>query len=134
MRWSVAPSTEEAALLMEAGVIYRDSKRFQEARDVFKGVRALFPQSDLPEIALGTVAFQEGDFEGAIKHYRRALEINPRSAHAHAHLGEVYLFKMDKDTARQHVKKALELDPRGEAGKMARETGQLTDVVEFKTE
>lgn len=132
MKWDIAPSNEELAFLMEAGFIYRDAKQFQEARDVFSGVRALTPQSEIPEVALGTVSFQEADFDKAAKHYQKAIELNPKSAYAYAHLGEANLFKKDKEGARQNLKKAMELDPRGEFGKMARSLLDLTEAVEFK--
>lgn len=44
MAWNIQPSREEVAFLMEAGVIYREARRFQEAEEVFRGVRALTPQ------------------------------------------------------------------------------------------
>ncbi len=132
MSWNVAPSSEELTLLMEAGFIYRDAKKFQEAREVFRGVRALLPKNEVAEVALGTVSFHEGDFPAAVKHYRRALELNPKSAYAYAHLGEACLFQMDKEAARKNLKKATELDPKGDAGKMARSLLELTDVVQFK--
>ena len=59
MAWNIQPSREEIAFLMEAGVIYRDAKRFPEAEEVFRGVRALSPRSDVPEVALGTVQFAQ---------------------------------------------------------------------------
>jgi tetratricopeptide (TPR) repeat protein len=132
MAWNVSPSNEETALLMEAGFIYRDSKRFREAREVFAGVGVMYPKSEVPEVALGTVSFQERDFDGAMQHYRRALQINPRSAFSYVHMGEAALFQMDKESARVHLKKALELDPRGEYGKTARSLLKLWDVVQFK--
>src|SRR5262245_38758272 len=103
MIWTVNPSNEELAFLMEAGFLYRDLQKYEEARDVFKGVRALAPKSEVPEVALGTVAFQEGDFDCAGKHYRRALELNPRSAWAYAHLGELALFQVNKEQARRYL-------------------------------
>ncbi len=130
-RWTIAPTREELALLMEAGFIYRDAHRFQEARDVFEGVRALVPTNEIPEIALGTISFHEGKFADARRHYERALEMNPRSAYACSHLGEAYLFDKDKDAARKNLKKAIELDPRGEFGKMARSLLEMTEAVRF---
>lgn len=130
-RWTVAPSQEETVFLLEAGIIYRDAKNFQAARDVFAGVGKMFPQNDVPEVLLGTVEFQSGNFEDAEKHYRKALELNPRSAFAYAHLGESSLFRMDKETARTHLKSALALDPLGEFGKMARRLMEMADQVKF---
>ena len=132
MAWTVNPSNEEFALLMEAGFLYRDLQKHQEARDVFRGVRALAPTSEVPEVALGTVAFQQGNFEGAGRHYRRALELNPRSAWAYAHLGELVLFQANKEQARAYLKAAIDLDPRGDYGKLARALLDFVDVVRFK--
>lgn len=130
-KWTIAPSNEELTFLVEAGIIYRDAKNFQAARDVFNGIKALFPRHDFTEIFLGIVEFQQGNFEGAEAHYRKALELNPRSAYAYAHLGEAYLFRKDKDSARAHLKTALTLDPLGDYGKLARRLMELADRVTF---
>jgi len=132
MAWDIVASKEEIALLMEAGLIYRDAEKFEEARAIFQGLRALSPKSEVPEVALGTVSFQARDFDGAVAHYQEALKLNPRSAYAYAHLGEVELFRKDKKTARSYLKKALELDPKGEFGKLARSLTSLADQVTYK--
>src|SRR5262249_27656053 len=128
MASTIDPSREEFAFLMEAGFLYRDLRKHEEARDIFKGVRALAPASEVPEVALGTVAFQEGNFESAAKHYRRALELNPRSAWACAHLGELTFFQAKIEQARVYLKIAIDLDPRGDYGKLARALLDLADV------
>jgi tetratricopeptide (TPR) repeat protein len=120
MAWNVQVSQEQIAFLMEAGLIYRDAKKFQEAETVFAGVRALAPKSEVAEVALGTVRFAEGKLDQAIKHYQTALKLNDRSAFAHAQLGEAYCFGGDAENARKYLKKAIELDPRGESGDHAR--------------
>jgi len=130
-KWTIAPSNEELVFLVEAGIIYRDAKNFQAARDVFNGVKALFPRHDFPEIFLGIVEFQQGNFEAAEAHYRKALELNPRSAYAYAHLGEACLFRKDKEAAHTNLKSALALDPLGEFGKMARKLLEMVDQVTF---
>ena len=130
-KWTIAPTNEELTFLVEAGIIYRDAKNFQAARDVFNGIRALYPRHDFPEILLGTVEFQQGEFDAAELHYRKALELNPRSAYAYAHLGEACLFRKDKDSARTHLKTALTLDPLGDYGKLARRLMELADQVTF---
>src|SRR5690242_2980140 len=113
MSWNVNPTRDEIGFLVESAIIYRDSGRFDEAREVLNGVRALSPQSDSVAVLLGTVDFQQGDFESAERNYRLALELNPRSAYAHAHLGELAIFRKDKPQAETHLKESLKLDPRG---------------------
>jgi tetratricopeptide (TPR) repeat protein len=132
MAWTVNPSNDELAFIMEAGFLYRDLRKHEKARFVFKGVRALLPKSEVPEVALGTVALQEGDFEGARKHYQRALELNPRSAWAYAHFGELVLFQANKEQARAYLKTAIDLDPRGPYGKLARTLLDFADTITFK--
>ena len=132
MTWNIDPPAEELHALLEAAFLHRDARMWDHARDIFQGVRSLRPQSDLPEIGLGSVAFQQGKFELARKHYLRALERNPDSAFAQAQMAELALFERNKEKAREHAAEALRLDPDGPFGGMAREVVHLADVVEFK--
>lgn len=124
MPWNVETPQEQIAFLMEAGMIYRDAKRFREAEQVFAGVRALAPKSEVGEVALGTVRFAEGKLDQAIRHYQIALKLNERSAFAHAHLAEAYAFGNDAAAARRHIEAALRLEPRGESGDHARSVAE----------
>ncbi len=132
MTWNIDPSAEELHVLLEAAFLYRDAGSLDQARDIFQGVRSLRPQSDVPEVGLGAVAFRQGNFGLARKHYQRALERNPASAFAQAHLAELSLFERDKAQAREHATEALRLDPDGPFGAMAREVVHLASVVEFQ--
>jgi tetratricopeptide (TPR) repeat protein len=131
MKWDIVPSNDELTLLMEAGLVYRDYGKLQEARDVFSGVRAMMPQSEVPDVFLGTVSMQEGDYAAAQKHYQRALETNPKSAFAYTQLGELNLVQKNEAEARANLKKAIELDPRGDYGKTARGLLELADIARF---
>lgn len=119
-------SKDEVLFLMEAGSVYRDAHRLTEAREVFAGLRAALPKSEVPEVALGSVCFSEGKYEDAIRHYQGALVKNPSSAYAFAHLGEAYLLNKQLKEAEVALKKAIELDPKGQSGKMARALTELT--------
>ncbi len=132
MAWNVTPSREEIAFLLEAGLIYRDSGRFTEARDVLAGLRALLPRNDGVAVVLGTISFQQGDFDGALRHYTQALEFNPRSAYAYAHLGELEIFRNHKVQAEAHLKQAIKLDPRGVYGTLARRLLDLGQALQPK--
>ena len=134
MAWNVEASTDELALLMEAGLIYRDARRFDDAAAVFQGVRALAPKSDVPEIALGTLEFERGDLARAVTHYQAALRLNAASAYAHSHLAEAHLIRRDHGAARDHIRQAIELDPRGETGRFARSLSEWIAMVEKTVE
>jgi len=125
MAWNIQPSSEEIAFLMEAGIIYRDARRFAEADEVFRGVRALIPRSEVPEVALGTVRFALGELQKAVAHYEKALKLNPDSAFAHAQLGEAHVFRKDRAAAKKHLDEAIRLDSRGATGAHARTLMEL---------
>ena len=118
---SVAPlralSKQDAATLMKAGMTYRDSHRFQEARDVFSTVRTVCPTE--AEIGLGSTCFSEGRFAAAAVHYREALKLNPCNAYAYALLGESQVFLGEYSAARVSLRRAREIDPKGPYGRLA---------------
>lgn len=107
------------ASLIKAGMIHRDSHRFQEARDTFLEVRVLCPTEPHGEIGLGSTCFAEGRFEAAIGHYRQALKLNPCNAYAYALLGESQVFHGDGCAARVSLRRACEIDPNGPYGRLA---------------
>ena len=131
MAWDVQVTAEEIGLLMEAGFIYRYARKLEEARDIFRGIRALRPASEVPEVALGGISFDEGNFKDAIVHYKKAIQIEPKSAYAYAHLGEAQAFANEKENAHRSLRRAVELDPRGEHGKLAKGLLSLLERVEF---
>ncbi len=67
------------------------SGRIAAAQPVFD--RLLAEHADWPElnVLLGQAAAQEGDFEAAVKHLERALELSSEVAEAQATLGNIYL-------------------------------------------
>ncbi len=123
----VSVSQDEIHFLMEAGFIYRDAGKYQEARDIFQGIIALRPNSDIPQVAMGTIWFAEGKYDEAIVNYRTALEKQPQSAYAYAHLGEAFFMKKEFSVARESLKRAIELDTEGAFGAMAR---SILEVIE----
>ena len=60
---------------------------------------------------LGVQSSQRGDFQGAGRHYRRALRLNPRLPAAYYNLGNDYLAQGRCGPATRSYTRALELDP-----------------------
>lgn len=106
-------------VVMEAGYVYMGMKRFKEAREVFDGLTAIAPDSEVPFVALGNVDFCEGRLARAIKSYNRALQIDPESVFAKVYLGEALFFSGKKDGSVKLLKEVAKKD-RGGAGDFAK--------------
>lgn len=106
-------------IMMEAGYIYLGMRRFAEARKVFEGITVLAPQSDVPLVALGNVAFCQGNFTTAIQLYRRALTLTPASLFAKVYLGEALFFGRKKTEALELLVEVRNADATGAAGGFA---------------
>lgn len=114
----IAIERKHLALMMEAAYIYMGMKRFKEARELFDGLKALAPESEVPEVALGNVEFCEGRLSKAIVHYRRALEMDPASVFAKVYMAEALLFSGGRDEAMGLLKEVAREDRDG-AGEFA---------------
>lgn len=113
-------SREDLIVMMEGGYIYLRMGRFEEAREVFDGVSALTPESEIPLVALGSVSFAQLKYDQAIRTYKKAISLKPDSPLARAYLGEALFFKGKKEEARSELEKASLLDPKGKSGDFAR--------------
>ncbi len=115
----VSIDREHLVLMMEAGYIYMGMQRYKEARDVFDGLTVLAPESDVPWVALGGVAFCEGNFKEAKKIYEKTLKMVPDSLYAKAYLAEALFFMKEKDAAVKLMQEVSRAD-RGAVGDFAR--------------
>jgi len=70
-----------------------------------------FSKNVLKEFDKGSKSSAEGDLEGSIKHYKKALAIAPDYYPAHNDLGSVYLKKRDFASAQQEFQKAMQENP-----------------------
>lgn len=135
-------SREHLALMMEAGYILLGMRRFKEAGEIMDGIAAMSPESDIPLVAIGTIAFCQGKFRTAIKEYDKALKLNPDSAFAKAYRGEALFFLGQNDAARETLAGVVKEDVGGKAGAFAKALldavdkgftpGMLTGVDEVK--
>lgn len=110
---------EQVALLLEAGYLYMEMQKPKEAEEVFLGVAALVPSSEIPLICLGNLFFSQGRYERALKYHRDALNKNSSSALAQAHVGEALLFLERRGEAKTALEAALGLEPEGPAADFA---------------
>ncbi len=110
---------KDVVLLLEAGYLYLEFGKNQEAEDVFSGVSMLIPHSEVPHMGLGNLYFSMGRFNPALKAHKKATSLNAESAAAHASVGEILFFLRRPDEALKELDKAIQLEPAGPAGQFA---------------
>lgn len=116
----VPVSKQEAMILIEAGYQLMNMHRFDHAREVFTGVAALLPRSEVPHFALGSLEFALGHDDKALQEYRKAQRLAPESGVARAYAGEALLFMGKVAEAVKELKAAIDLDPDGDGARLAR--------------
>ena len=62
-----------------------------------------FPQDADLQNSLGYALRQMKDYDAAFRHYRKALQIDPRHRGAHEYIGEAYLLVGDLPSAEKHL-------------------------------
>ena len=106
---------------MEAAILLRDSKRFEESKSMFEAILPLVEDRHLPLVGIGTILFENGEFDEAIDRFEEATRHDPECALAHAHLGEALAFARHTEEAEFALQKTIDLDPGGKnGGEMAR--------------
>ncbi len=111
---------KDVVLLLEAGYLYMELGRTKEAEEVFSGVAALVPHSEVPQLALGHLYFSQTRYSPAHKAQAEALRLQPDCAAAHAAIAETLFFLKRPDEAKESLSRALELEPHGPAGEFAK--------------
>jgi len=85
---------------------------------------------------LGNAFHQEKDYDRAIEHYRKGIEINPRHPDLHIHLGDALLANKANAEAIYHYKTAADLNPKDayslvQVGALLRDEGNPYEAIEY---
>ncbi len=84
-------------------------RRYQPLREVKDELDRVYPLAD-QIFSLGLRIFHQGEWEGAVRYFKEAIEKNPLHFQARLYLGEAFL-KLDRiDEAVGELKQAYELD------------------------
>ena len=80
-----------------------ENKDWAGAARLFKRAEIRHPDHADLQNSLGFSYRNLKQYEAAFKHYRRAIELDPRHRGAHEYIGETYLMKGDLAGAQQHL-------------------------------
>ena len=99
-------------LLLVLGVLtWRQSLTYKDPETLWQATVARNPDCWMAYEHLGQIFRDKGQFEQAVGHYQKALEIQPADAIAHNNLGEVLVRAGHMDKAMFHFQTALQLKP-----------------------
>ena len=116
-------------MILEAGFALRYARRLDEAADIFTGVMALLPESDLPQVALGTVELERGKFAEAQAACEEVLQRDPESLYARVHRAEALLFQRRRSEAETELNSIIAADPASPHSRTARALLEAADLI-----
>ncbi|MGA2421771.1 MAG: tetratricopeptide repeat protein [Candidatus Acidiferrum sp.] len=126
LRTLITIDPDNANILFAAQRIYTEL-----ADDTLSKLAVLAPHSALMEQAVAEHLINNGDLEGAIRHYRKALEIDPRVRGVDFELGEAILQAAPLDPATQEAAEkhfAAAMQKEGDSAKIEDQLGKIAFV------
>lgn len=109
---NMKPEAEDLPYILSyQGSCLRDLERYDEAITVLN--QGLAEDEERPDLhnMLGVCHFKKGDYQTAIDHFKRAVDLNPASAMDYANLGVNYSRLGKTEEAAEYFTLALTLDP-----------------------
>lgn len=125
----VSLSSQELRVMLETGYILREAARFDEAEAVFRGVIELMPESDVPQVGLGTVFLQRGDFSAAREICEKAVAEHPASLYARVHHAEALLFGRRREQAESELTEIITEHPDSPHSQTAQALLEAADLI-----
>jgi len=98
-------------LLSLVFLTWRQTAVYHNLVTLYTGTLTKNPGCWMAHYNLGIALNDQGDADGAIAHYRQAIELRPNYAEAHYNLGRLLVQKGQLDEAIEHYEKALEINP-----------------------
>jgi protein O-mannosyl-transferase len=98
-------------LLLLVVLTWRQTAVYQNLVTLYTATLTKNPSCWMAHYNLGIALNEQGDSDGAIAHYRQALELRPSYAEAHYNLARLLAQNGQLDESITHYKKALEINP-----------------------
>ena len=104
---AAAVAQRVALPLANQGTMYLLEKKYDAAEKAFRGSLERAP-SEFAYSNLGSIAFQRGNYQGAVKYYSQALDLNPNNFRTRRNLADCYAILGDSKRAMESYGKAEE--------------------------
>src|SRR5271155_3817445 len=95
------------AALNDLAYVDARNRQFDKAFSAMDRYVALLPKEPNPQDSYGELSRMAGNFEGSLKHYRAALDIDPDFVTSQGGLGDTYALMGNQDQARIEYAKAI---------------------------
>jgi len=95
------------AALNDLAYVDARNRQFDKAFSAMDRYVALLPKEPNPQDSYGELSRMAGNFEGSLKHYRAALDIDPDFVTSQVGLGDTYALMGNQDQARIEYDKAI---------------------------
>lgn len=124
----------DAQGLFEAGRIYFETQRFEEAIEQFKRVSTINPNYPRAQFYIGKTALAAGNLDAAIEAAKKEQQSNPQIADPYILMGEIYSAKRQYTDCAASYSQAIKYRPQGaeiyvRAAQCYRQSGSL-DIAE----
>jgi tetratricopeptide (TPR) repeat protein len=107
---SAAIAPLDPKLRFTLAMAYIRLNRTDWARQELESLAALDGKDALYPYWLGRIDYDGHEYNGAIQHFRKAIELDPKMARAYDNLGLCYYYQNQNELAVENYKKAIELD------------------------
>lgn len=96
--------------LKKAANIYAEFDRMEKVKEIFIDILKYDNTANNPFNTLGVRLRKNGDYQGAIRAYKQALEITPNDENVYYNMGKAFYFMDDKENALKNVTMSLRMN------------------------
>jgi len=104
-------SKQQAMLMIESAYLLMELGKWDEARETALGCALMMPKSDVPQLTLGTIEFNQARYDKALQAFRAAQRLSPKASLPRAHCGEALQAMGKLPEAMKELIAAAELEP-----------------------
>ncbi len=96
--------------LKKAANLYAEFDRMEKVKELFIDILKYDNTANNPFNTLGVRLRKNGDYQGAIRAYKQALELTPNDENVYFNMGKAFFFMDDKENALKYLTMALRMN------------------------